>query len=31
VPRAPRQALPIVALQVAAAIAAMAPVFVFHW
>jgi hypothetical protein len=31
VPRAPRQALPIVALQVAAAIAAMAPVFMFHW
>ena len=31
VPRAPRQALPIVALQVAAAFAAMAPVFVFHW
>jgi len=31
VPRAPRQALPIVALQVAAAIAAMAPVFMLHW
>jgi hypothetical protein len=31
VPRAPRQALPIVALQIAAAFAAMAPVFVFHW
>ena len=31
VPRSPRQALPIVALHVAAAVAAMAPVFVFHW
>jgi hypothetical protein len=31
VPRAPRQALPIVALQVAAAMAAMTPVFLFHW
>ena len=31
VPRAPRQALPIVALQIAAAIAALAPVFMFHW
>lgn len=31
VPRAPRQALPIVALQIAAAIAAMAPVFMLHW
>ena len=31
VPRAPRQALPIVALHIAAAFAAMAPVFVFHW
>lgn len=31
VPRAPRQALPILALQVGAALAAMAPVFLLHW
>ncbi len=31
VPKAPRQAVPILALQVAAALAAMAPVFLLHW
>ena len=31
VPRAPREALPIVALQVAAAVLAMAPVFLLRW
>jgi hypothetical protein len=31
VPQAPRQALPVLALQVAAALAAMAPVFLLHW
>jgi hypothetical protein len=31
VPRSPRQAVPIVALQVGAALAAMAPVFLLHW
>ena len=31
VPRAPREALPIVVLQVAAALAAMAPVFLLRW
>ncbi len=31
VTRLPRQALPILALQVAAALAAMAPVFLLHW
>jgi hypothetical protein len=31
VPQSPRQALPILALQVAAALAAMAPVFLLHW
>jgi hypothetical protein len=31
VPRSPRQAVPILALQVGAALAAMAPVFFFHW
>jgi hypothetical protein len=31
VPRFPRQAVPILALQIAAALAAMAPVFVLHW
>jgi hypothetical protein len=31
VPRSPRQALPILALQVGAAVAAMAPVFLLHW
>jgi len=30
-PQAPRQALPILALQVGAALAAMAPVFLLHW
>jgi hypothetical protein len=30
-PQAPRQALSILGLQVAAAIAAMAPVFLLHW
>jgi hypothetical protein len=29
--QSPRHALPILALQVAAALAAMAPVFFFHW
>ena len=31
VPRSPRQAVPILALQVGAALAAMAPVFFLHW
>lgn len=31
VQRFPRQALPILGLQVAAALAAMAPVFLLHW
>ena len=31
VPRTPRQAIPILALQVGAALAAMAPVFLLHW
>ena len=31
VPQSPRRALPIVALQVGAALAAMAPVFLLHW
>ena len=31
VPQAPRQAVPILALQVGAALAAMAPVFMLHW
>jgi hypothetical protein len=31
VPRSPRTALPILGLQVAAALAAMAPVFLLHW
>jgi hypothetical protein len=31
VPRAPRRALLILALQFAAALAAMAPVFLLHW
>jgi hypothetical protein len=31
VPQAPRQALPILAMQVAATLAAMAPVFFLHW
>jgi hypothetical protein len=31
VPQSPRQALPILALQVGAAIAATAPVFLLHW
>ena len=31
VPQAPRQAVPILALQVGAALAAMAPVFLLHW
>lgn len=31
VPRSPRQAVPILALQVGAALAAMAPVFMLHW
>jgi hypothetical protein len=30
-PQAPRQAVPILALQVGAALAAMVPVFLFHW
>src|SRR5687768_14758058 len=30
-PRFPRQAVPILALQVGAALAAMAPVFLLHW
>jgi len=31
VPQLPRQAVPILALQVGAALAAMAPVFLLHW
>ena len=31
VPQSPRQAVPILALQVGAAFAAMAPVFLLHW
>ena len=31
VPRLPRQAVPILTLQVGAALAAMAPVFLLHW
>ena len=31
VPQSPKQALPILALQVVAALAAMAPVFILHW
>lgn len=31
VPRSPRQAVPILAVQVGAALAAMAPVFLLHW
>jgi hypothetical protein len=31
VPQSPRQAVPILALQVGAALAAMAPVFMLHW
>ena len=31
VPQSPRQAVPVLALQVAAALAAMAPVFLLHW
>ena len=31
VPRSLRQALPILALQIGAALAAMAPVFLLHW
>jgi hypothetical protein len=30
-PQSPRQAGPVLALQVAAALAAMAPVFLLHW
>jgi hypothetical protein len=30
-PRSPRQAVPVLALQVGAALAAMAPVFLLHW
>jgi hypothetical protein len=30
-PRSPRQAVPILGLQVVAALAAMAPVFLLHW
>ena len=30
-PRSPRQAVPILGLQVGAALAAMAPVFLLHW
>jgi hypothetical protein len=30
-PQSPRQALPILGLQVGAALAAMAPVFLLHW
>lgn len=30
-PRSPRQALPILGVQVGAALAAMAPVFILHW
>ena len=31
VPQSPRQAIPILALQIGAALAAMAPVFLLHW
>src|SRR3989304_2293793 len=31
VPRSPRQAVPILVLQVGAALAAMAPVYLLHW
>jgi hypothetical protein len=31
VPRSPRDAAPILALQIVAALAAMAPVFLLHW
>jgi len=31
VPRSPRQAVPTLALQIGAALAAMAPVFLLHW
>ena len=31
VPRSPRQAVPILVLQLGAALAAMAPVFLLHW
>lgn len=31
VPQSPRQTVPILALQVGAALAAMAPVFLLHW
>ena len=31
VPRSPRQAVPILAMQIGAALAAMAPVFLLHW
>ena len=31
VPQSPRQAMPILALQVGAALAAIAPVFLLHW
>lgn len=31
VPQSPRQALPVIALQVSAALAAVAPVFILHW
>jgi hypothetical protein len=31
VPQSPRQAVPILALQVGAALGAMAPVFMLHW
>jgi len=31
IPRQPRQAIPILVLQVVAALAAMAPVFLLHW
>jgi hypothetical protein len=31
VPQSPRQAVPILALQVGAAVAALAPVFLLHW
>lgn len=31
VPQSPRQAIPILALQIVAALAALAPVFLLHW
>jgi len=31
VPQSPRQAIPILALQIGAALAAMAPVYLLHW